>query len=981
MSTIKRMMKMWVAVGVVVAGAGSVYGMDFNWSNASGGNWSDTNNWLGGSVANGAANAAVFPVSSGAIITIDQSSDVGTLKFPAGSLFTLAAGGGTLSNSAVEVGQADQSVSITAPVASPSNFYKTGSGVVEIPALSVSGSDIVVVNGSLKAMEFPSSSNYLKLGDGSTPVGGTVEFLLTTAGHWVENGVDFQGYGNNFQRVAGGANTNGSVYLNWIHAGYVAADNGLYFKAAAGGVVGIKNVEGNCPSSLIKIGSGTVRISEVGKSDANRSYSGGTIVRSGTLTLGADDYGTTTNGFVLPNGRPSNGAGGSLGYSDFAQPVELGDNRFEVRGSGYDLGWDNDAFHCVAGSLTNNGQIVARLMSLENTDDWAKAGVMMRETLDANAKSAMMLVTHTNGVQFLRRTEIGGMTTNVPSSGSVPLWVKLARNGNLITGAVSSDGATWTEVGSGTVSMNSVIQVGLVVCSHKTDALCKAVFQNVAGLPVSWVSQDVGAGLAGSAVFTGTLGTNDVGLLAGADTWIGHLLQVNPLGQSVTIGAADAGSCTFAGPVVLNRDVILTAPAGGDVTFNNAISGQGSIVITGAGTVKFAGTNTYSGTTAVNQGQLRIESSALLQSDVAMVVAADANAILSETMTGTSSLTKDGPGVLTVAAPQSYSGPTVVSGGTLRLGVPGLSEGRLNSQFDITDPNPNTATVLTTRYANSIDLGPWIDNSTYVYSGLINNSAAVPVTYTFAEKFDDGVMLRIDGGTILSNKIWDDQSSGTISLSPGWHVFDLRVSQGIGGVGPANGGVGGSGLGVAYSNAASAGWRALTENNATFLEADSPMVSFLSPSTTVSIASGAMLDLNRSTQTVAGVSGTGIVTNGLLTVTGTISPAGTNTIGTLAIRGDLTLTPNVVQNWDCSNSSADTVAVSGTLSLPAVATLNLNGLSGVNWGQRIVLYTFDKYAGAHDLSGWTISRQAYAKVDEVNKQVVLIAPGVLLIVN
>jgi hypothetical protein len=57
--------------------------------------------------------------------------------------------------------------------------------------------------------------------------------------------------------------------------------------------------------------------------------------------------------------------------------------------------------------------------------------------------------------------------------------VKLARNGQVITASVSSDGRTWTVVGSDTFSIVGEIHVGLAVTSHTTLALATAAFDNV----------------------------------------------------------------------------------------------------------------------------------------------------------------------------------------------------------------------------------------------------------------------------------------------------------------------------------------------------------------------------------------------------------------------------------------------------------------------------------------------------------------------
>jgi type II secretory pathway pseudopilin PulG len=151
-----------------------------------------------------------------------------------------------------------------------------------------------------------------------------------------------------------------------------------------------------------------------------------------------------------------------------------------VNGSGADI-WDvADEFHYVYQPLSGDGQIVARVVSVTNANAWAKAGVMIRETLTAGSKHAMMVVTPSSGNAFQRRTSTSGVSTS--TAGSVvtaPYWVKLTRVGNTLTGYESSNGSTWTLVGTDTVSMATNVYIGLCVTSHNDGTLCTAVIDNI----------------------------------------------------------------------------------------------------------------------------------------------------------------------------------------------------------------------------------------------------------------------------------------------------------------------------------------------------------------------------------------------------------------------------------------------------------------------------------------------------------------------
>jgi regulation of enolase protein 1 (concanavalin A-like superfamily) len=150
--------------------------------------------------------------------------------------------------------------------------------------------------------------------------------------------------------------------------------------------------------------------------------------------------------------------------------------------SGADI-WDTaDAFHFKFQPLPGNGSIVARVTSLNASDPWSKAGVMIRLSTGPSAQHAFMLLSQGNGVAFQNRSVTGGATTHTsgPAVGA-PVWLRLTRNNITVTAAVSSDGSNWTTVGSSSVSGSAL--VGLAVTSHDNSALATATFDNVTVTP------------------------------------------------------------------------------------------------------------------------------------------------------------------------------------------------------------------------------------------------------------------------------------------------------------------------------------------------------------------------------------------------------------------------------------------------------------------------------------------------------------------
>ncbi len=184
-------------------------------------------------------------------------------------------------------------------------------------------------------------------------------------------------------------------------------------------------------------------------------------------------------------------------------------NSFTVRGAGADIYHNADAFHFVHQTLTGDGTITARVSSLQNTNTWAKAGVMIRETIQAGSKHAMTVVSPSGGVAFQRRSTTNGSTVGTTNVGiSAPHWVRIVRQGNTFTSFRSSNGSTWTQIGTAqTITMNAQVHVGLAVTSHNNGTLCEAVFDNVLVVgEENWINQDIGnTSPAGSASLSGDI--------------------------------------------------------------------------------------------------------------------------------------------------------------------------------------------------------------------------------------------------------------------------------------------------------------------------------------------------------------------------------------------------------------------------------------------------------------------------------------------
>jgi len=160
--------------------------------------------------------------------------------------------------------------------------------------------------------------------------------------------------------------------------------------------------------------------------------------------------------------------------------------------SGADIWGTADQFHYAYAPLRGDGQIVVRVATITGgTNGWRKAGLMIRETLDANSKFAYMIMrSDANGGSFGYRPATGGGCASYDNADpDIPNWVRLVRQANWISAWTSTNGTSWTQRGAYIyIDMAADAYVGLCLTSHDNAQVTTATFTNV-----SVVKQDLGA--------------------------------------------------------------------------------------------------------------------------------------------------------------------------------------------------------------------------------------------------------------------------------------------------------------------------------------------------------------------------------------------------------------------------------------------------------------------------------------------------------
>jgi hypothetical protein len=195
------------------------------------------------------------------------------------------------------------------------------------------------------------------------------------------------------------------------------------------------------------------------------SHADGTIARAtfDNASISPRDFADADVGAV--------GVAGATGTSDL---------RRTLSGSGADIWGTADAFRYHHGSMETTGVISARVASLQPTDPWAKAGVMIRENLTPGSPHVMLIASASKGIAMQYRAVANGPSANVAIvPGAAPAWLRLRRVGGRVVGEASADGLTWREIGRLDIALGSSVTAGLAVTSHRNDRLARAEFEDV----------------------------------------------------------------------------------------------------------------------------------------------------------------------------------------------------------------------------------------------------------------------------------------------------------------------------------------------------------------------------------------------------------------------------------------------------------------------------------------------------------------------
>ena len=177
---------------------------------------------------------------------------------------------------------------------------------------------------------------------------------------------------------------------------------------------------------------------------------------------------------------PSPWVSEDVGSASHAGSVAYRAGVFRLRNSGTNALGAEDSCHFVFKPVSGTSELVARVTRVQLTDPWARAGLMMRESLAAGSRNVFLSVTAARGGVLQWRERLGEETrVTLDRSFSAPCWLKLKREGSTFTALRSRNGAHWTVVDKVTIAVTKDLYVGMAAVGVRGNLLNESAFEQV----------------------------------------------------------------------------------------------------------------------------------------------------------------------------------------------------------------------------------------------------------------------------------------------------------------------------------------------------------------------------------------------------------------------------------------------------------------------------------------------------------------------
>ncbi|WP_408602874.1 autotransporter-associated beta strand repeat-containing protein [Salmonella enterica] len=643
-----------------------------------------------------------------------------------------------------------------------SNVEALGSGDVTNDAvleLNTGGTFDNVISGSGQVVK--SGDDALTLSGANTYTGGTT----INDGTLVATSVDALGTGDVTDNATLELNTGGTFDNAISGSGQVvkSGDKMLTLSGANSYSGGTLISDGTLVASNVEsLGTGDVTNNatlelNTGGDFTNNISGSGQVVKSGDETLTLSGSNTYTGGTTINDGTLVATSVEALGSGDVTNDAVLALN----------TGGDFANNIGGTGSVVKSGD---ETLTLSGTNSYTGGTTISGGTLVATNVEALGTGDVTNNATLELNTG-GDFTNNISGNGQV---VKSGDDTLTFSGSNTYTGGT--TINDGTLVATSVEALG------SGDVTNDAVLalntggdfaNNIGGTGSVVKSGDETLTLSGSNTYTGgtlissgTLVANDVNALGTGDVTDNATLMLNTGGDFINnIGGTGrveksgddtltlSGSNSYTGGTLISSGTLVAtnvdALGSGDVTdnatlelntggtFDNAISGSGQVVKSGDETLTLSGANSYTGGTLISSGTLVANDvNALGTGDVTdnAVLELNTGGDFDNAISGSGQVVKSGDETLTLSGANSYTGGTLISGGTLvATSVEALGSG------DVTD---NAVLELNT--------GGTFDNA-ISGSGQVVKSGDKTLTLSGANSYTGGT--TISGGTLVASNV------------------------------------------------------------------------------------------------------------------------------------------------------------------------------------------------------------------------------------
>lgn len=606
-------------------------------------------------------------------------------------------------------------------------------------------------------------------------------------------------------------------HLNGDPLGLVAPSAGAYSEirvgdgsaASAGWTATIDNViAGN---GLQKTGDGTLVL------NGTNTYTQGTQLVAGTLSVSSDaNLGNAGNAIDFE--------GGTLQVTGTAYTSTPRSIVFGAAGGGFDIADAANTF-TVAQPLTGTGSLTKLgdgTLVLAGVNTYSGGTTVSAGTLQGDTASLQGNITDNASLVFNQGTDgtfagvvsgagsitkdgvgtltlsgansyAGGTTINAGAlqGNTTSLQGNITDNASLIfnqvvdgtfasvisgTGALTKDGAgTLTLSGANSYSGGTTIDAGAL--RGDTTSLQGDITNNASLI----FNQVANGSYSGAVSGTGSLTKDGAGTLtlSGANTYGG--------GTTVNAGALQGDTGSLQGNIVDNASVIFNQIVDG--TYAGVVSGAGSLTKDGAGTLTLSGSNTYTGGTTISAGTLQTGAENItgnIVDNATLVFTGNGASSYGGVVSGSGELIKQGSGTLTLDGTHTYTGITLIDGGTLKIGAGGSlassagvglaagttldlsgsgnqSLGLLNGAGGTVDVGANTLTLTGT--GNGSYAGSIVGTGALVKDGASTQTLAGANLYTGGTTVNDGTLVLGAGGSLAAGSNVTVNGAGVLDVS------------------------------------------------------------------------------------------------------------------------------------------------------------------------------------------------------------------------